>query len=608
MKAFFTVLLLSTCIAALALNPSHFTITRITAPYFVVDGNTPSTITKAYVGFEVMNNSGSATTYTGLKFTITSIGTSVVGQNYSIVAPVSGVINVGTLAPGETKVCYYYISYPANVSPIATFNVQLSDATASWKTQSFNIYNRSSISANAGGIATQAFTNQDLIGGIIIDTVTYTVGNVQSGDESDFQVAVSSSFDPTKVTLLSTKVYSSAVPGIAAGTTDSLYFITGNGSNGATVKVIWTFRITGVNFTTSLLPCAGSTSGSTNYKYALNTSLGSGTPITVSSSANPLTITKTSDQSLYHVNNTATFTVTIGNPSIYDVTIDKVIDSLPPGFTFVTFHASSQVTASNSTSVPAAGATNSITFEGGVVPGGYTSYRVPAGGSLIIKYTATAPSSSTSNLTTTVKDYIATTQVGSAQNTVAVTTTLPVSLVSFNANWKNETVKLDWSTATESNSNSFEIERSNDNSSFIKIGSVAAAGNSTIKTNYSFTDNYAGYDINYYRLKMLDIDQHYKYSAVIVVRKNTNNFQVKSVFPNPFISEIQVGITLNKNQDIRLNLLNNEGKLLLSKDTKGKTGINTILLNNLGSLSKGIYLLQLVTENGNINEKLLKIN
>ena len=215
---------------------------------------------------------------------------------------------------------------------------------------------------------------------------------------------------------------------------------------------------------------------------------------------------------------------------------------------------------------------------------------------------------STSNRTTTVKDYIATTQVGSAQNTVAVTTTLPVSLVSFNANWKNETVKLDWSTATESNSNSFEIERSNDNSSFIKIGSVAAAGNSTIKTNYSFTDNYAGYDINYYRLKMLDIDQHYKYSAVIVVRKNTNNFQVKSVFPNPFISEIQVGITLNKNQNIRLNLLNNEGKLLLSKDTKGKTGINTILLNNLGSLSKGIYLLQLVTENGNINEKLLKIN
>jgi|GEM_PF-6261343 len=608
MKATFTLLLLNTGIAALALNPTHFTITRITAPYFIVDSNVPSTLTQAYVGFEVTNNSNSATTYSGLKFTITSIGTSVVGQNYSIIAPVNGIINVGTLAPGETKVCYYYVSYPANTAPIATFNVQLSDATASNKTASFDIYNRSSISANAGGAAVQSFTNQDLIGGIVTDTVTYAVGNTQSGKEVDFQVAVSSSFDPTKITLLSTKVIASSVPGVTVNATDSLYFITGNGSSGATVRVVWTFRITGVNFTTNLLPCAGSTSGATNYKYALDNNNLTGIPVTISSSANPLTITKTSDQSLYHVNNTATFTVTIGNPSIYDVTIDKVIDSLPPGFTFVTFHASSQVTASNSTSVPAAGATNSITFEGGVVSGGYTSYRVPAGGSLIIKYTATAPSSSTSNLTTTVKDYIATTQVGSAQNTVAVTTTLPVSLVSFNANWKNETVKLDWSTATESNSSSFEIERSNDNSSFIKIGSVAAAGNSNTKTNYSFTDNYASNDVNYYRLKMLDIDQHYKYSTVIVVRKNTNNFQLKSVFPNPFANEIQVGITLNKNQDIRLNLLNNEGKLLLSKDTKGKTGINTLLLNNLGPLSKGIYLLQLVTENGNINEKLLKIN
>ena len=606
MKATFTLLLLSTCITALALNPAHFTITRITAPYFIVDSNVPSTLTQAYVGFEVMNNSNSATTYSGLKFTITSIGTSVVGQNYSIVAPASGIVNVGTLAPGETKVCYYYISYPASVSPTATFNVQLSDATASNKTASFAIYNRSSISANAGGAAVQSFTNQDLIGGIVTDTVTYAVGN--TSNEVDFQVAVSSSFDPTKITLLSTKVVASSVTGVAANTTDSLYFASVNGSNGSTVRIVWTFRITGVNFTTNLLPCAGATSGSTNYKYALNTNLGSGTPITISSSANPLTITKTSDQSLYHVNNTATFTVTIGNPSIYDVTIDKIIDSLPPGFTFVAFHVSSQVTASNSTSVPTAGATNSITFEGGVVSGGYTSYRVPAGGSLIIKYTATAPSSSTSNLTTTVKDYIAATEIGSAQNTVTVTTTLPVSLVSFNANWINEFVKLDWSTATENNSSSFEIERSNDNNAFIKIGSIAAAGNSAAGIDYSFTDNHPGNTTNYYRLKMLDIDQHFKYSSVLVVRKNTNNLQVKSVFPNPFTNEIQIAVTLSNDQDIRLNLLSNDGKVLLSKDIKGKTGTNTILFNNLGSLPKGVYLLQSITRDGNTNEKLLKVN
>lgn len=369
MKIIYTLVFILVGVNASALDPNHFTITRITAPYFIVDGNAPASLTQAYVGFEVKNNSNSGITYTGLKFTISSIGTTVAGQNYSIISPVGNVINIGTLAPGESKLCYYYVSYPASVTPQATFNVTLSDNTASPKTQSFVIRNRSSISANAGGTATHAISNQDLIGGIIVDDVTYVVGNVQNGDENDFQVAVSSQFDPTKVQLLNTQVISSTVPGINAGVTDSLYFITGNGSSGASVTIRWTFRITGYNFTTYLLPCAGATSGSTNYKYALNTSLGSGTPITVSAAANPLTIAKTSDKSLYRTNSIATFTITIQNPGAHGVTVDKVTDQLPAGFTFQSIDATSQVKGFNSTIVPSSGATGNITFEGGVTGG-----------------------------------------------------------------------------------------------------------------------------------------------------------------------------------------------------------------------------------------------
>ena len=484
----------------------------------------------------------------------------------------------------------------------------MSDATVNNKTQSFNIYNRSSISANAGGTATQTFTNQDLIGGTIVDDVTYAVGNVQNGDESDFQVAVSSLFDPTKITLLSTKIISSSVPGIPVNTTDSLYFITGNGSNGATITVRWTFRITGTNFTTYLLPAAGSTSGSTNYKYALNTSLGSGTPVTVSSTANPLTISKTSNQSLYVINSTATFTITITNPGIYDVTIDKVTDQLPAGFTFQALDASSGITSGNSTSVPISGATGNISFEGGVVSGGNTSYMVPAGGNIIIKYTATAPSSGASNLLTTARDYIAATEVGSAQNTVSVSIVLPVSLFSFKANWVNEKVNLDWSAANENNSSFFDVERSNDDNGFITIGKIAATGNSSARTDYSFIDVSPQDGINYYRLKMTDLDQHFKYSPVITMKKSGGNVVINNIYPNPFINKIEASIYLNKEQNIRLNLLNYEGKLLTSKEQKGKAGTNIILFNNLENLCKGIYVVQFVTEDGVINNKLIKAN
>ena len=43
----------------LALDLSHFTITRVTAPYFVDDQNGNNLINRAYVGFEVTNKSSS---------------------------------------------------------------------------------------------------------------------------------------------------------------------------------------------------------------------------------------------------------------------------------------------------------------------------------------------------------------------------------------------------------------------------------------------------------------------------------------------------------------------------------------------------------------------
>jgi hypothetical protein len=608
MKKNFTILLLLLLsgISSFALNPSHFTITRITAPYFIIDGNSPATLTSAYVGFEVKNNSNSATTYSNLRFTITSIGTSVTGQNYSIISPASGIANIGTLAPGETKVCYYYISYPASTTPQATFNVQLSDLTASWKTQSLVVYNRSSISANAGGTATQSFTNQDLIGGTVIDDVTYVVGNVQNGDETDFQVAVSSQFDPTKVTLLSTRITASSVPGITAGTTDSLYFISGNGSNGATVTVRWTFKITAFNFTTYLLPCAGATSGASNYKYALNTSLGSGTPVTVSSAANPLTITKASNSPLYLTNGTATFTVVISNPGIYGVSIDSIKDQLPTGFTYVGLTGSSQVTTSNSTSVPSAGATGTIVFQGGVSSTN-TSFYIPASGSITLQYTATAPSTTAINLLTTVKDYVGITEVGSAPNTVSVSTTLPVSLLSFTAGWQRTMINLQWKTINEFNSQLIEIERKTAVGIFEKIGELSAAGFFSGENHYSFVDSLPAIGDNQYRLKLIDRDGQYKYSPVVLLYKKQTGITVLDSYPNPFANNLTVQVSADKSQPVQVRILDISGNAILIRNENCIQGTTTILLNSFSALPAGNYMLQILTADEKLLQRVVKL-
>jgi uncharacterized repeat protein (TIGR01451 family) len=555
MKKLFTLFSLFASISAFALDASHFTITRITAPYFIVDGNSPTTITGAYVGFEVKNNNNSGVTYTGLKFTITSITSSVSGQNYSVISPASGIVNAGTLAPGQSKVCYYYVSYPANVTPQATFNVSLSDTTATPKNQSFIIRNRSSISANAGGTATQSFTNQDLIGGIITDDVTYVVGNVQNGDENDFQVAVSPQFDPTKIILLGTSVTSSSVPGITVGTTDSLYFISGNGSNGAAVTIRWTFRIAAVNFTNYLLPCAGATSGNTNYKYALNSSLGQGTPVVITNNANPLTITKKSDRAVYLINSPAIFTVTIRNPSAFGITIDKITDELPAGFTFLNIEAASNVTVTNSTTKPVAGATGILTFEGGVTTGNNISYFVPANDSIILQYKATSRPNAANNLVTTARDYVGATEVGSAQNTVSVATVLALNWLTQNAYINiNKQAVLNWK-VQETNVARYEIEKSNDGRSFISIATLSSKGNG--ENNYIYTDATTLQGLWYFRIKQIDKDEKYSYSSVF--KLSNQQAGTLSVYPNPVKNILTIN---NPIAGSKIMLSSTDGKLL----------------------------------------------
>jgi hypothetical protein len=599
------IILLSTLNAA-ALDPNHFIINRVTAPYFIVDGNSPTTINKAYVGFKVRNVTGSAVTYNNLKFTITSISTTVSGQTYSVVAPSTGIANIGTLAPGESKICYFYVQYPAHTTAQGTFNLVLSDNTGTNKTAAITIRNRSSISANAGGAATQTFTNQDVIGGVVYDDVTYVVGNSQNGDEADFQVAVSTAFDPTKITLLGTEVTASSVPNITVGQKDTLYFLTGNGSNGASVTIRWTFRITAYNFTTNLLPCAGSTSGSTNYKYALNTALGSGSPITVSSAANPLTITKTSDKATYGINAPAIFTVVISNPSAYPITVDKIVDQLPTGFTFTSIDAASQVTSANSTTVPAASATGTITFEGGVTSAGNTSYYIAAGSTITLKYRATSLGASASNLLTTAKDYIGITEVGSTTNTVAVSSTLPVTLISFSGNWQNNNVKLDWKTASEFNSNRFEIEKIN-GSVANTIGTVSANGNSSVNNEYSFIDAAASsQSINLYRLKMIDNDGHFKYSSIVSLSKGQLAGFVGTAFPNPFVNQFNIIINSAFRQQAVARVLTIDGHTVYEKTIEIPQGSSTIMLEDLNKLPAGTYFVQLQTATGLHSEKIVK--
>lgn len=89
-------------------------------------------------------------------------------------------------------------------------------------------------------------------------------------------------------------------------------------------------------------------------------------------------------------------------------------------------------------------------------------------------------------------------------------TSLPVELIYFDGVTYPTFNMLKWSTASEHNSDYFNIERSNDGENWDVVGSKPASGNSTVKIDYDFSDQVVKQTINYYRLVQYDYDGQFK--------------------------------------------------------------------------------------------------
>jgi Secretion system C-terminal sorting domain len=122
---------------------------------------------------------------------------------------------------------------------------------------------------------------------------------------------------------------------------------------------------------------------------------------------------------------------------------------------------------------------------------------------------------------------------------------LPVELTSFNAKCEGDAVKLLWETASETNNNYFEIERSADATQFIAIGKVYSLnGNSPQPQAYEFLDTAPLSVPAYYRLKQVDTDGRTSYSAIVRVACASQPAAqpVVSIYPNPAVDELTVEV------------------------------------------------------------------
>ncbi|REA63279.1 hypothetical protein DSL64_06595 [Dyadobacter luteus] len=172
---------------------------------------------------------------------------------------------------------------------------------------------------------------------------------------------------------------------------------------------------------------------------------------------------------------------------------------------------------------------------------------------------------------------------------------LPVTLTSFVAKATSEgklsTVDVKWSTTAETNSEKFEVEKSADAKNWQLAGTKAAAQNSDVLNNYSFTDLSPLGGKSYYRLKMVDLDGSFAYSKIVGVQLEGSNIQM-NLFPNPVAQ--QLFVQEEGQQTVKeVTIFNNAGNVVsFNKEVAADKGVD------VKSLLTGTYLVRVTVNDG----------
>jgi len=171
---------------------------------------------------------------------------------------------------------------------------------------------------------------------------------------------------------------------------------------------------------------------------------------------------------------------------------------------------------------------------------------------------------------------------------------VPVELASFVASVNENTVTLNWITATELNNSGFEVQRSTQTDVWEKIAFIQGNGTTTEIHHYSYTDDNLTEGNYAYRLKQIDLDGSYEYSNIVFADVvNPLEFALEQNYPNPFNPSTTIKFTIPEASIVTLKVFNTLGQevaLLINQSMEA--GVHEINFDAVG-LNSGMYFYRL---------------
>lgn len=191
---------------------------------------------------------------------------------------------------------------------------------------------------------------------------------------------------------------------------------------------------------------------------------------------------------------------------------------------------------------------------------------------------------------------VTTTNATNTPSNLEITSTTLVAGSVLSAGTNNNTLVISWTAKNEASQSRYEIERSFYSNNFNTIATLQISfSNSNSIKNYRISDDAAaltGRTVVYYRVKQVAANGNVTYSNVSVVNlqeaKNNSNLTVTNK------TNVSIRFSASQNGNAVIRIMGVTGKTVATQQASISKGINTLQLENLDGVKKGIYITEVV--------------
>jgi uncharacterized repeat protein (TIGR01451 family) len=382
------------------------TIARTSSSVFYYDPDASPELRGMYVAYRITND---GSYQPDVYATIGNFSGAVV----SLAPNEDGVVHLGAMNPGESKVSFFYIqaagqgdNTSAHTHTLRVYDGNPSAGAQQLGSASFSMTPvKDTIEANANKVTTViSGPNPATLGGTLTMTVTGDTGNISSDKVLSFTPAAYSGWAANSYELFQSTI---TLSGANSGTFTNQLLIPPasiTSTSSTSYEAVYLFRA--VNFTggpTAVSPVAYISSGN-QVKHTDTSGYASLSP--VQPITNTTVITKLVSAAVVYNSTVVTYTARLANSGAADVQLDQVVDMLPTSPAAVTYVAGSS--AYNGAAIPDPAVNGStLTYA--------RTFTVPANSSRDLTYRVTIPSTQ-GTYTNRVVGSIATVQIDSTLN------------------------------------------------------------------------------------------------------------------------------------------------------------------------------------------------